>query len=192
MGSMGPFPIRFITWQLVSPKAGGGFSLLSAPNSQTMALITLWVDTGATPVPFPHSFPIWDYRTENITYIIKADKNGAEQLPLLQFFVALLEFMSQKIIHVSSPQKPSRAVLRRMENNESSFYREVTLRAVQDVSAIEPQGGKLTKRFVVRGHWRNQWYPSTETHRAIWILSHLKGPEHMKVENPEVIFNVSR
>ena len=31
-------------------------------------------------------------------------------------------------------------------------------------------------RWVVRGHWRNQWYPSLADHRPKWIAPYLKGP----------------
>jgi len=32
-------------------------------------------------------------------------------------------------------------------------------------------------RWIVRGHWRNQWYPSLQRHRPVYIPSHVKGPE---------------
>ncbi|WP_144300691.1 hypothetical protein [Stackebrandtia nassauensis] len=32
-------------------------------------------------------------------------------------------------------------------------------------------------RWVVRGHWRNHWYPARKTHRPTWIAPYLKGPE---------------
>lgn len=31
-------------------------------------------------------------------------------------------------------------------------------------------------RWVVRGHWRNHWYPSLKDHRPVWISPYLKGP----------------
>ncbi|BEL04987.1 hypothetical protein Q0Z83_031780 [Actinoplanes sichuanensis] len=31
-------------------------------------------------------------------------------------------------------------------------------------------------RWIVRGHWRNQWYPSLGDHRPLWIAPYLKGP----------------
>jgi hypothetical protein len=33
-----------------------------------------------------------------------------------------------------------------------------------------------TKRWVVSGHWRNQWYPSIGAHRQRYILPYVKGP----------------
>lgn len=32
-------------------------------------------------------------------------------------------------------------------------------------------------QWIVRGHWRQQWYPSREVHRPVWIAPHVKGPE---------------
>ncbi|WP_439660595.1 hypothetical protein ACSHWB_03220 [Lentzea sp. HUAS TT2] len=32
-------------------------------------------------------------------------------------------------------------------------------------------------RWIVRGHWRQQWYPSRQVHRPVWIAPHLKGPD---------------
>lgn len=36
-------------------------------------------------------------------------------------------------------------------------------------------------RWIVRGHWRQQWYPSLESHRPRWIHPHLKGPQDGKL-----------
>jgi hypothetical protein len=32
-------------------------------------------------------------------------------------------------------------------------------------------------RWIVRGHWRQQWYPARGVHRPVWIAPHLKGPD---------------
>lgn len=34
-----------------------------------------------------------------------------------------------------------------------------------------------THRWVVNGHWRNQWYPSMQSHRPKWIAPYIKGPD---------------
>lgn len=34
-----------------------------------------------------------------------------------------------------------------------------------------------THRWLVSGHWRQQWYPGSQEHRPIWISPHIKGPE---------------
>lgn len=35
----------------------------------------------------------------------------------------------------------------------------------------------LSVRFKVTSHWRNQWYPSENTHKRIWISDYEKGPD---------------
>lgn len=32
-------------------------------------------------------------------------------------------------------------------------------------------------RWIVRGHWRNQYYSTRGDHRPIWIAPHFAGPE---------------
>jgi hypothetical protein len=34
-----------------------------------------------------------------------------------------------------------------------------------------------THRWIVDGHWRNQWYPSRMSHRQVWISPYVKGPD---------------
>ena len=31
-------------------------------------------------------------------------------------------------------------------------------------------------RWLVNGHWRNQWLPSRAAHRLQWIAGYVKGP----------------
>ena len=58
-----------------------------------------------------------------------------------------------------------------------------------------PEGdgeGHLTYQFVVRGHWRNQWYPSLEDHRQIWIAPYVKGPEGTELRLTERAWEFTR
>lgn len=36
---------------------------------------------------------------------------------------------------------------------------------------------RYVHQWIVSGHFRNQWYPSEEAHRLIWIAPHIKGPD---------------
>lgn len=57
--------------------------------------------------------------------------------------------------------------------------RQVALRqpAHGNGSAASEDGPQWQHRWVVRGHWRNHWYPSQQRHRPLWINSHIKGPD---------------
>ena len=38
-------------------------------------------------------------------------------------------------------------------------------------------GRKHSYRYPVRGHWREQWYPTVQTYKHIWINEHTRGPD---------------
>ncbi len=42
--------------------------------------------------------------------------------------------------------------------------------------------GILTKSHIVRGHWRNQWYPKEEFHKPKWIDPYWKGDGKEELE----------
>jgi hypothetical protein len=48
-------------------------------------------------------------------------------------------------------------------------------RALGDDEDGSGTGAKVTLAHLVRGHWRNQWYPSQGLHRAKWIRAHRRG-----------------
>ncbi len=43
----------------------------------------------------------------------------------------------------------------------------------------EPEPANYSHRFIRRGHWRNQPYPSEGTHRQIWINPTIVGDEQL-------------
>jgi len=55
--------------------------------------------------------------------------------------------------------------------------------SVQEAVAVEKgEGPKWKSRWLVRGHYRAQWYPSINAHKVIWIAPYLKGPEDAPLE----------
>ena len=67
-----------------------------------------------------------------------------------------------------------------------------------DVPADRPQsvGDDGTRdwafQWVVRGHWRHQYYRSLDTHRVIWIDPYVKGPEDKPLKPSATVFAVIR
>jgi hypothetical protein len=52
-------------------------------------------------------------------------------------------------------------------------------RAVRDrtpQAAADGPGRVYKHQWVVRGYWRNTWYPSIQAHRPQWIAPYLAGP----------------
>lgn len=58
----------------------------------------------------------------------------------------------------------------------------------------EDRAGKTvewSQRWLVRGHWRQQWYPSIQAHRQIWISDFVKGPEDKELIIRPRVFDVA-
>lgn len=51
----------------------------------------------------------------------------------------------------------------------------------------ESPGREYTCRWMVKGHWRQQWYPSRQVHRPIWINPHIKGPDDKPLKTSETV-----
>lgn len=47
-------------------------------------------------------------------------------------------------------------------------------------------------RWLVSGHWRDQYYPSSDEHHTIWIAPYVKGPDDLPLVPKDRAFVVSR
>lgn len=98
--------------------------------------------------------------------------------------LATWKLMSQKISLTRrvEPSRQRRRALTRMKDPLPSDVRLVALRRSdsydqKDVPRDSGSGWHYSHRFRVSGHWRNQYYPSTENHEQIYISDYIKGPE---------------
>lgn len=97
----------------------------------------------------------------------------------------LLYFISSKIV-IERLAGVSRAEARRLlregmaEEKAKEKVSVVTLRDIEYTNKDKPEKESQNRydrwRWWVRGHWRNQWCSSTETHRPTWIAPFVKGP----------------
>ena len=79
-----------------------------------------------------------------------------------------------------------RAARRRIERLDPVLdptVRYIDLRRARTEPSDRPDDGignsarEYRHRWIVRGHWRNQYYPSRGDHRPIWIDPHFAGPQ---------------
>lgn len=87
------------------------------------------------------------------------------------------------------PTVVDRATRRRWQraNRREPDVRVVRLRTSHGHSA--GTGRHLSKRFVVRGHWRNQAYgPLRQLRRPMWINPHIKGPDDAPLDARETVY----
>lgn len=99
-------------------------------------------------------------------------------------------------IAVRTEAQPTRPVRRRMEKAKFPERRitVVTLRRPrQDPDEHDARTVEWSHRWVVQGHWRNQWYPSLGAHRQVWINPFIKGPEELPlITNKARVFALVR
>lgn len=108
-----------------------------------------------------------------------------------RFLVALFRLMEEYIEVDKSvvPRQQSRRATRGGRIGDVKNITTLSLRREIRDSEHHGDGTKITLAHLVRGHWRNQWYPSQKTHRAKWIRAHRRGgaPGDTPVEKPRII-----
>lgn len=95
-----------------------------------------------------------------------------------RYLVTTWNLQRQRVTRTTETYPP-RATQRRM--SREGYAADLAKVRVIDLggsnSAGDGTGREYHHRWVVNGHWRNQWYPSLEDHRPVWISPYTKGPE---------------
>lgn len=105
-----------------------------------------------------------------------------------RWFMALMRLMWQDILSpaIFTPPRQTRRRLERMSWTGGGDVKVLRLRRIyrSDDDREEGESGwVLNHRYIRRGHWRNQFYPSLgpvsdpASHRLIWIMPTVCGPE---------------
>jgi hypothetical protein len=108
-----------------------------------------------------------------------------------RFIVALLRLMEEyiEVDKCKTPRSFSRRADRAGRSGDTANISLLALRRSLYGDAEEGTGRKVTLAHLVRGHWRNQWYPSQNAHRYKWINAHRRGghKDDEVTERPRVI-----
>lgn len=109
---------------------------------------------------------------------------------VIQVFFRL---MQQRIV-VRYPEYAPRASWRRSQRAGLNHRNVLVVRLRRPSNPPQAEGGTVdwSHRWIVGGHWRNQWYPSEKVHRQIWISDYEKGPEDKPLVIKERAFNFNR
>jgi hypothetical protein len=101
--------------------------------------------------------------------------------------------MAQPLAELSDvePDRAARKRLRRA-NQEPKLVRVIELRRPQRSGDTGPGSREYHHAWVVRGHWRQQWYPARQVHRPVWIAPHIKGPEGAPLLGGEKVYTLKR
>lgn len=177
---------RVVSWYpATQPNAGGQtgvhlslYSHLDDPDDggEIWEAVKHVRDGVATPYVLLHVTP-WgfDQKVPGVGEPARAVVDGGWWTPVQ----ALLRVMMQTVSDRTREKAP-RAAGRRWQREKPNFEPYVTVvrlrRPRQKGSDSQEHEVEWTKRWLVSGHWRNQWFPSLQMHRQIWISPFVKGP----------------
>lgn len=123
-------------------------------------------------------------------------QNTRMQRRIFRYASAIFALLEQRIL-VATPEAIDRAARRRLQKAKARQPPSVLVirlrRAAREADDHDGQARPWTCRWIVRGHWRQQYYPSSGEYRPIFILPHIKGPDDMPLRDPaERVFAVVR
>lgn len=102
--------------------------------------------------------------------------------------------LRQRVAVLSSAGPASRGAGRRLSRSlperDPNSINVVTLRRpkVQENGDGPGRHVEWSHRWLVDGHWRQQWYPSIEDHRPVWIAPHVKGPDSKPLVTKDKVY----
>ena len=102
---------------------------------------------------------------------------GDDKADWITYLRVLHRLMAERIVKPSR-RRTSRPVWREAKRKGMPEIKDVVvveLRRVTHKHDREPGEAHYSHSFMVRGHWRNQWYPSLRLHRQKWISPYVKG-----------------
>lgn len=93
--------------------------------------------------------------------------------------------------HDLDPDRATRKRLRR-SGQDPAPVRVIELRRPRSGGRSESEPGNYHHQWIVRGHWRQHWYPKRQVHRPVWIAPHVKGPEGAPLIGGEKVYTLKR
>lgn len=125
-------------------------------------------------------------------------ENISADLDLGKVLLAFLRFINEPWINTEHV-RPDRGLRRRAER---AFEERPEHVPEIHVVHLRRRGGNPTEsgtgniewshRWLVRGHWRNHWYPKLGVHKPRWIAEHIKGPDGLPLVVHDKVFSVER
>jgi hypothetical protein len=123
------------------------------------------------------------------------EKLASDWHPAYLYPRVFFRLVMQRLTEVATPPPVARQVRRRHQRAgyEIPRYSVVRLRRHSRPRAGDEEAErkwKLRYRTITHGHWRQQWYPSIQQHRQIWIDDFVRGPEDAELVIRPRIFDV--
>jgi hypothetical protein len=165
--------------------------LEEAARLKMAALGRLSVDN-ESPIPFsPDPLDVCDPVTGKET---PYSERGEDTLfPLIGILKTVWLLMGQTLTTVSDARY-DRASRRRLlrQQEDLTRVRVVALRKMVGDGSAAASDREYQHQWIVRGHWRQQWYPGRSVHRPMWIAPHIKGPDGAPLLGGEKVYALKR
>lgn len=115
-----------------------------------------------------------------------------------EFVMICLAWLTQRLVRIRS-EEPSRAIRRDVQRRgwhiTDPVVKRIILRTVESVSTTPSSKGGVdwTCQWIVRPHWRNQYYARERVNKPIWVPSYIKGPHDKPLKTSRaVVFDIAR
>lgn len=113
--------------------------------------------------------------------------------PLLRFLIATWLWLKQRVLVEQNLFVSSKIRTQAARARVASDVNTYVLRRPVENTRGEPAAVEWGCQWLVRGHWRQQFFPATKEHRPIWIHPHVKGPDGKPFKAPSTnVFTVER
>lgn len=119
------------------------------------------------------------------------EDNGNSQMLALLLTAWLLLSQPLAQTHQVEPDRAVRKRLRRI-GQEPGPVRVIELRRPERAEGTGDGSREYHHSWIVRGHWRQHWYPARQVHRPLWIAPHIKGPEDAPLIGGEKVYALKR
>lgn len=189
-------PVRYMAvWLPYQIESGGG------------GMMTVWFANGADtaqqagwdpqvlatyPAYAPALVTCSDFGTVFRDEELAAD--APREAALIRYLLATWNLQRQRLT-TTRIVRPDRASGRRLDRSgdlTDRAVRVINLRIPDPSEGDRPSDREFRHQWIVRGHWRQQWYPSIDDHRPVWIAPHIKGPEGAPLLGGEKVYAWNR
>lgn len=183
-----------LSWLLLVQRADGKYDPAPTPNDATHLHVYPWVrmpssrhtgkywigsffqlPLGSMDRPEPHPF----------------GRNSPRLWAITGVFVTLCEFMRQKILTTTARpiqnRQARRRIARRLQHEPIVKVVELRRREHAQHDESHETHTEWSCQWLVRGHWRQQYFPSTSENRPIWITPYVKGPSDKPLRTPRTV-----
>lgn len=123
--------------------------------------------------------------------VVQGEDMHPDSSALLRTLLASWHLLRQRAVTTETAY-PDRAALRRLKRSTDhancDHYAVRVLQLRRSGASAGMSDREFHHRWIVRGHWRQQWYPSIEDHRPVWIMPHVKGPDDAPLLGGEKVY----